>query len=62
MDRRVVLAVWLYATMEGIGGPRAIDRLCRPHAAYRWLCGAHRSITICWRVFAARMGRGWIAC
>jgi transposase len=38
-DRRVVLAVWLYATMEGIGAARAIDRLCRPHAAYRWLCG-----------------------
>jgi len=31
--------VWLYATMEGIGSARAIDRLCQPHAAYRWLCG-----------------------
>ena len=38
-DPRVVLAVWLYATMEGIGAARAIDRLCRQHAAYRWLCG-----------------------
>jgi hypothetical protein len=34
-----VLAVWLYATMEGIGSARAIDRLCQQHAAYRWLCG-----------------------
>jgi Transposase domain (DUF772) len=34
-----MLAVCLYATMEGIGAARAIDRLCRPHAAYRWLCG-----------------------
>jgi hypothetical protein len=35
----VVLAVWLYATAEGIGSARAIERLCRYHAAYRWLCG-----------------------
>jgi transposase len=38
-DPRVVLAVWLYATLEGIGAARAIDRLCQQHAAYRWLCG-----------------------
>jgi len=38
-DPEVVLAVWLYATLEGIGAARAIDRLCRQHAAYRWLCG-----------------------
>src|SRR5437899_2986948 len=28
-DPQVVLAVWLYATLEGIGSARAIDRLCR---------------------------------
>src|ERR1700757_1654529 len=38
-DPRVVLAVWLYATLEGIGSAPAIDRLCQQHAAYRWLCG-----------------------
>ena len=38
-DPRVLLAVWVYATLEGIGAARAIDRLCRQHAAYRWLCG-----------------------
>ena len=38
-DPRVVLAVWLYATLEGIGSARAIDRLCQQHAADRWLCG-----------------------
>jgi transposase len=38
-DPQVVLAVWLYATIEGIGSARAIDRLCQHHAAYRWLCG-----------------------
>ena len=38
-DPAVLLAVWLYATVEGIGAARAIDRLCAHHAAYRWLCG-----------------------
>lgn len=38
-DPRVILAVWLYATVEGVGSARAIDRLCRQHTAYRWLCG-----------------------
>jgi transposase len=38
-DPRVLLAVWLYATAEGIGSARALERLCRNHAAYRWLCG-----------------------
>ena len=37
-DPAVLLAVWLYATLEGIGAARAIARLCEYHAAYRWLC------------------------
>ena len=35
----MVLAIWLYATVEGIGSARAVDRLCQQHAAYRWLAG-----------------------
>jgi hypothetical protein len=31
--------VWLFATLEGVGSARALDRLCREHDAYRWLCG-----------------------
>jgi transposase len=38
-DPQVLLAVWLYATSEGIGSARAVERLCEQHAAYRWLCG-----------------------
>lgn len=38
-DPRLYLALWLYATIEGIGSARALERLCRQHAAYRWLCG-----------------------
>jgi transposase len=38
-DPKVLLALWLYATAEGIGSARALERLCRSHAAYRWLLG-----------------------
>jgi transposase len=38
-DPAVLLAVWLYATVESEGSARKIARLCRDHAAYRWLCG-----------------------
>ena len=38
-DPQVLLALWLFATSEGIGSARQIDRLCREHDAYRWLCG-----------------------
>jgi transposase len=38
-DPAVLLALWLYATIEGIGSARAVERLCDHHAAYRWLCG-----------------------
>src|SRR2546423_6083518 len=38
-DPRVVLAVWLYATLEGIGPARALDPPCSPHAAHPSLGG-----------------------
>jgi transposase len=36
---RLLLALWLYATSDGIGSARALARLCESHDAYRWLCG-----------------------
>ena len=36
---RPLLALWLYATSEGVGSARALERLCESHDAYRWLCG-----------------------
>lgn len=36
---RLLLALWLYATSEGIGSARALARLCEHHDIYRWLCG-----------------------
>ena len=38
-DPRILLALWLYATVEGIGGAREIARLCDEHIAFQWLCG-----------------------
>jgi transposase len=36
---RLLLALWLFATNQGVGSARALDRLCESHDAYRWLCG-----------------------
>lgn len=36
---RLMLALWLYATSDGVGSARALARLCESHDAYRWLCG-----------------------
>jgi transposase len=36
---RLLLALWLYATCEGVGSARALEQLCANHDAYRWLCG-----------------------
>jgi transposase len=38
-DPRLLVALWLYAATEGVGGGRELDRLCKAHDAYRWLCG-----------------------
>lgn len=38
-DPAVLLALWLYATLDGVGSARAIERLCEHHAAYRWIAG-----------------------
>jgi transposase len=38
-DPRLLLSLWVYATLRGIGSARELDRLCREHMAYKWLCG-----------------------
>ena len=35
----LLVALWLWATVEGVGSARQLDRLCAEHPAYRWLCG-----------------------
>lgn len=39
IDPRILMALWLYATVEGVGSARALARLCDEHVAYRWICG-----------------------
>src|SRR5215831_15965932 len=39
LDPRIGVALWLYATLEGVGSARALDYLCTHHNAFRWLCG-----------------------
>src|SRR5512146_968925 len=36
-DPKILLALWLYATVEGIGSARRLDQLCREHDAFRWI-------------------------
>ncbi len=38
-DPKVLLALWVYATAEGVGKARELARLCGEHDAYRWLRG-----------------------
>jgi transposase len=38
-DPRVLLALWVYATVDGVGSARKLDRLSQEHDAYRWLRG-----------------------
>jgi transposase len=35
----ILFALWLYATLEGVGSARALARLTEEHDAYRWICG-----------------------
>jgi transposase len=39
IDPKILIALWLYATIDGVGSARELDRLCDRHDAYRWLRG-----------------------
>ena len=39
IDPALLVAVWLTATLDGVGSARALERLCREHLAYQWLLG-----------------------
>lgn len=45
----ILLALWLYATLDGVGSAREMCRLVQAHDAYRWLCGGvqvnHHSVS-----------------
>jgi transposase len=39
IDPRLLVSLWLLATLDGIASAREISTLCAEHLAYRWLCG-----------------------
>ncbi len=39
IDPRVLLGLWLLATIQGVGSAREIERRTSEHTAYRWLAG-----------------------
>ena len=39
IDRKILLALWLYGTIEGVGSARALDRLSKEPLVYQWICG-----------------------
>jgi transposase len=39
IDPAILVALWLWATIDGVGSAREIDRLCERDDAYRWICG-----------------------
>jgi transposase len=38
-DPQVLVALWLFATIEGIGSARRLEWLCTHHHGFRWICG-----------------------
>lgn len=38
-DPQILVALWLYATVEGLGSARALGYLCVHHHGFRWICG-----------------------
>jgi transposase len=38
-DPKILLTLWLYGTIEGIGSARLLSEYCVMHDAYKWICG-----------------------
>jgi len=39
IDPQILVALWLWATIDGVGSAREVDRLSERDDAYRWICG-----------------------
>ena len=39
IDPQILLALWLLATIRGVGSARRLDALCEKHLSYVWICG-----------------------
>lgn len=38
-DPRILVSLWLYASVRGVGSARELARLCEESNPYKWLCG-----------------------
>ena len=38
-DPRLLVSLWLYASLRGVGSARELERLCGESRPYQWLCG-----------------------
>lgn len=39
IDPKILLSLWLFATIKGVGSARELNRLCERHLSYQWICG-----------------------
>jgi transposase len=39
VDPPILTALWLFATLEGVGSARRLDKLCSEQLPFEWLCG-----------------------
>ena len=39
VDPKILMALWMFATIEGVSSARHLDRLCQRDLAYLWICG-----------------------
>lgn len=39
IDPQILMALWLQATLDGVGSAREVSRRCTEHIAYEWICG-----------------------
>ena len=39
IDPRMLLSLWIWATIRGVGSARYLESLCSESAPFRWICG-----------------------
>lgn len=39
IDPAILMTLWLYATLDGVGSAREVARRCKDHLPYMWICG-----------------------
>jgi transposase len=54
-DPRLLVALWVFATLKAVGSARELARLCEDHLAYQWLCGG---ISVNYHMFADFRSQG----